>query len=349
MKNAQLKNTANLDPQMYVPLNKLRKRLSKAGCNQTVDEIREAAKLSSQVRLNDDETMVRPLIEPKRTTLMIRDVPQSITRQDLKALVAEGLTAVLEAPITTKMLAQWVYAIRLEYNQVWFVLFREPGICQKMGFQLMNKEAPWGGKIRCGIKSEYLVRSFMPAQHANFSPIFGATEQAAIGSSPLTPGLRASSGGPGALRSPVQGGGRRGMTSSPGGEPVSSATSAANEEIETEPQECGTRTEVDEDGNIIVVGGEDVGDDAEDRDDEERKEGSATKPGIFDGIKSAQDEAGGANLPQQQQQMATVGQQQPQMLPDGSFGIPASNPPCAVLPRIITILLFKTMTLFLVL
>jgi hypothetical protein len=60
---------------MFISIGELEKRL---GASQS--DIVSAAKGSRKVSLNKDGTKVKPLLEPKRLTLMFRDVPETVRK-----------------------------------------------------------------------------------------------------------------------------------------------------------------------------------------------------------------------------------------------------------------------------
>eukprot|EP00299_Pterocystis_sp_00344_P008878 c3547_g1_i1.p1 GENE.c3547_g1_i1~~c3547_g1_i1.p1 ORF type:complete len:460 (-),score=69.63 c3547_g1_i1:198-1577(-) len=107
----------------------------------------QALKSSKTVTVNDDKTMVRPVIKIERKTLIIRDLPANAETQEVQAIFSEftGENAPTE--------------VRSEVGGNWFVSFSSEERCVQAHSSLDAKRFR-DQPIRARIKSETLLKSF---------------------------------------------------------------------------------------------------------------------------------------------------------------------------------------------
>ena len=75
--------TEKMDLQAFVPVTLLQERIQLWKNDIWVDlwKLTEWIGKSKTIALNNDKTLVRPVLEPERKTLLFRDVPKSVTEQ----------------------------------------------------------------------------------------------------------------------------------------------------------------------------------------------------------------------------------------------------------------------------
>jgi hypothetical protein len=99
--------------------------------------------------VNEDGSMIRPLLKPKRNTLILRDLPDS-PEDDLRALFASSPEK--DAFVSLKP----------DVNNTAFATFKSEEATQNVALWLRSQKLR-GSEIKCAVKSEHLVRSFVPA------------------------------------------------------------------------------------------------------------------------------------------------------------------------------------------
>lgn len=111
--------------------------------------LKAAAERSDKMSPNEDGTMIRPLIKPKRNTLILRDLPDS-PEDDLRALFASSPES--DAFVSLKS----------DVNNTAFAAFKSEEAAQNVALWLRSQKLR-GSEIKCAMKTEHLVRSFVPA------------------------------------------------------------------------------------------------------------------------------------------------------------------------------------------
>lgn len=94
--------------------------------------------------------------EPPRNTLILREVPDTVTHSDLLDLLLQcGTISNVQSEITTFV---------KEVNNTWLANFRDEEVARNTAIALQTRVVqPWGNgisKVRCAIKSEFSFRKF---------------------------------------------------------------------------------------------------------------------------------------------------------------------------------------------
>lgn len=145
-----------MDEQMYIRLDKLNEKFP----NQTIEDLQEAIERSMTLVLNASKNAVKPNLKPKRTVILIRDVPEKVEASQIRELISRCPTI---SDVGSKL--KDLHAD--ENSHVWFVNFEEENDARDCTLWLQQESSPWGeGKVKCGMKSDHLVRSFFPAAMA---------------------------------------------------------------------------------------------------------------------------------------------------------------------------------------
>jgi len=92
------------------------------------------------------EKMVRPNLEVKRTTLILRDIPSTTKLEEIKKIFDDPNCAEFTS-------------IRPEIGDTWFVTFKNQDDCTSTAWYLNTEKKFQGKQIRCRVKSENLFRS----------------------------------------------------------------------------------------------------------------------------------------------------------------------------------------------
>lgn len=138
----------HMNAQMYIPFVILVNHRSFGDLNADVDTLRQAAKCSSKLGVDEDGLMVRPLLKPRRNTLILRDLPEDIPEQELRELF-EG------AP-------EAIGSLKPDVNNTAFVTFKTDEGAQTVALWLRSQKLR-GTVVKCSMKSEHFLRSFFPA------------------------------------------------------------------------------------------------------------------------------------------------------------------------------------------
>lgn len=106
--------------------------------------------MSSILTLYDNDQYVIPKIPQNRTTLILRDLPEDATLEEIKAL--------LNNPA-----CQNIKQIHPDVNKTWFVTFETEEDCVKGATWIQLNAKLRGEKVRCRIKSEHSQKSYFGA------------------------------------------------------------------------------------------------------------------------------------------------------------------------------------------
>jgi len=148
----------HMNAQMYIPLATLARHHSLCILGDEVDIVsaaKEAAKISDKFGIDEDGLMLRPLLKPRRNTLILHDLPENMPEEDLKALFESCPES------------EAFQSLKSDVNNTAFASFKTDEAAQNAALWLRSQtlqgsEAP----IRASIKSEHFVRSFFPASPA---------------------------------------------------------------------------------------------------------------------------------------------------------------------------------------
>merc|ERR1719174_139587 len=80
----------NMNPQMYIPIRVLMAHEKIAALGATEEQIAKAATASTRLGIDDAKSMVRPLLKSKRNVIILRDMPDNTTEEEVKALFSGG-------------------------------------------------------------------------------------------------------------------------------------------------------------------------------------------------------------------------------------------------------------------
>jgi len=143
----------NMNPQMYIPISVLlaHEKLSSIGATEA--SVIAAATRSTRLGIDDQQSMVRPLLKSKRNVVILRDIPSDVTEHDIRELF-------VGAPH-----AETIVSVKPEVNNTWFVKFKLDEGTQDVVLWLRSQKFR-GQPVNAAIKSEHFLRSFFPLQMA---------------------------------------------------------------------------------------------------------------------------------------------------------------------------------------
>merc|ERR1719387_1687265 len=101
--------------------------------------------------------MVRPLLKSKRNVVILRDVPDGTTEEEVRGLFVGG-------PFADK-----VSSVKPDVNNTWFVKFNLDEGTQDAVLWLRLQQFK-GRPVNAAIKSEHFLRSFYPLHLAGAGP-----------------------------------------------------------------------------------------------------------------------------------------------------------------------------------
>jgi len=102
--------------------------------------------------IDSDQTMVRPILKSKRNVIIVRDVAEGTTEEELRELFAAGPQA------------DRIKEVKPEVNNTWFVKFGTSDV-QEVVLWLRSQKLK-GQPVNAAIKSEHFLRSFGPVPGA---------------------------------------------------------------------------------------------------------------------------------------------------------------------------------------
>lgn len=143
----------HMNAQMYIPLAVLARHhsLCVLGDEEAlIAAAKTAAQRSDKFGIDEDGAMVRPLLKPRRNTLILRDLPDDFPEDELRAL------------FHTSPESESFSSLKPDVNNTAFVSFKSDEAAQNVALWLRSQKFQ-GAEIKCAIKSEHFVRSFFPA------------------------------------------------------------------------------------------------------------------------------------------------------------------------------------------
>lgn len=140
---------SNMNPQMYIPLRILMSHDKMKALGATEEHLAAAATASHKLGIDDEKTMVRPLLKSKRNVIILRDMPDGTSEDEVKGIFAN-------CPHAAKLVS-----VKAEVNNTWFVKFNLDEGTQEVVLWLRSQKFK-GQPINASIKSEHFLRSFFP-------------------------------------------------------------------------------------------------------------------------------------------------------------------------------------------
>jgi len=140
-----------MNSQMYIPLLVILHHERLKSREESEESLILAASSSSKLGLNEQQTMVRPLLKVKRNVVILRDLPADTTEAELSDFLHE-------APCGDRL-----ESVKAEVNNTWFAKFKLEDT-QEIVLWLRSQSFK-GQPVSASIKSEHFLRSFFP-QHA---------------------------------------------------------------------------------------------------------------------------------------------------------------------------------------
>lgn len=171
----------HMNAQMYIPLAVLARHHSLCilGDEAAIISLaQEAAQRTDKFGIDEDGIMVRPLLKPRRNTLVLHGLPEVFPEDELKDL------------FNSSPECDSFCSIKPEVNNTAFVSFKTDEAAQNAALWLRSQKLQ-GAEIKCAIKSEHFVRSFFPASPGPSmqacSPYLSPMQLEAWGYSPWMP------------------------------------------------------------------------------------------------------------------------------------------------------------------
>mmetsp|Transcript_40950 Transcript_40950/g.117633 ORF Transcript_40950/g.117633 Transcript_40950/m.117633 type:complete len:518 (-) Transcript_40950:75-1628(-) len=147
----------NMNPQMYIPIRTLLDHERLKAITATEAAVAAAAARSTKLGIDEKRTMVRPMLKSRRNVVILRDLPEGTTEEDIRALVAG-------APH-----AERLDSLKPEVNNTWFLKFKLDEGTQDVVLWLRSQRIK-GAPVNAAIKSEHFLRSFFPLHLAGQGP-----------------------------------------------------------------------------------------------------------------------------------------------------------------------------------
>lgn len=139
----------HMNAQMYIPVGVLasHRNLTSVGTGVDSRTLLAAAQLSDKLGVDEDGLMIRPVLKPKRNTLILHDLPDGTTEEDLRELF-NALPG-----------DESVCSLKPDVNKTAFVTFSTDEAAQNAALWLRSQKLH-GAELKCAIKSEHFLRSF---------------------------------------------------------------------------------------------------------------------------------------------------------------------------------------------
>lgn len=150
---------SKMNQQMYIPITVLLSHTKLQGLGATHEQIAAAAARSKRLSPDADGNMVRPVLKSKRNVIILRDVPDDTTEEEILALLAGGPHA------------DQIAHAKAEVNNTWFVKYNVDDGTQDVVLWLRSQHFK-GKPVNAAIKSDLALRSFFPmnGQNMGFVP-----------------------------------------------------------------------------------------------------------------------------------------------------------------------------------
>lgn len=145
----------HMNAQLYIPIHILESHcsfydLAGDGTGRASRLILAAALRSSKLGVDETRCMVKPLMKPRRNTLILHDLPEGVGEEELRRL--------LESSPSGSSLS----SVKPEVNRTAYVVFATDVAAQDAVLWLRSQKLA-GKEIKCSMKSQHFVRSFFPA------------------------------------------------------------------------------------------------------------------------------------------------------------------------------------------
>lgn len=161
---------SNMNDNGFVPMSLVVSYLYPAFPNITVSDIMEAVQSSDKVSVDADTQMIRPNVSVERKTIILRDVPEGTTEEEIRALFA-GLGAI--ESVKPSIASNW-FSFLSPLTCRFVVMDSEPTAVSALK-SLQSKEFK-GSKLHARIKNESVLLS-LSRQVAMVAAQFGIAPQ----------------------------------------------------------------------------------------------------------------------------------------------------------------------------
>lgn len=202
---------SKMNQQMYIPITVLLSHSKLEGLGATQEQVAAVAARSKRLSPDAEGTMVRPVLKSKRNVIILRDVPDNTTEEEILTLLKSGPHA------------DQIASVKAEVNNTWFLKYNGDDGTQEVVLWLRSQLFK-GKPLNAAIKSDLALRSFYPnnGQNIGFVPPGGPPGHE-FGHMPphMNPGMPPPEFVPG-MGYPMQGkGGHYGMSAQGPGRPDS--------------------------------------------------------------------------------------------------------------------------------
>lgn len=155
----------SMNPQMYIPVGRLLENERLKGVRATEQAVIVAARRSTRLGVDEAGRMVRPLLKSKRNTIILRDIPDDATEEEVRSLF-------VGCPGEDKL-----EQVRAEVNNTWFVKFHLDGT-QDVVLWLRGQEFR-GKPVNAAIKSDHFLRGFFTPEPNQADMAYGMSQNLA--------------------------------------------------------------------------------------------------------------------------------------------------------------------------
>jgi len=145
---------SKMNPQMYIPIPVLLSHHKLTNLETTAEEAVAAASRSKRLGVDEVGAMIRPVLKSKRNVIILRDVPDGTTEEEIMELLKSGPHA------------EHIVSAQPEVNNTWFVKYDVDDGTQDVVLWLRSQSFK-GKPVNAAIKSEHFLRSFVPANSQN--------------------------------------------------------------------------------------------------------------------------------------------------------------------------------------
>jgi len=145
---------SKMNPQMYIPIPVLLSHNKLTALETSTEEVVAAASRSKRLGVDEQGLMVRPVLKSKRNVIILRDVPDGTTEEEIMALLKNGPHA------------DHIVSAMPEVNNTWFVKYDVDDGTQDVVLWLRSQNFK-GNPVNAAIKSEHFLRSFFPVSGQN--------------------------------------------------------------------------------------------------------------------------------------------------------------------------------------
>mmetsp|Transcript_118531 Transcript_118531/g.377818 ORF Transcript_118531/g.377818 Transcript_118531/m.377818 type:complete len:550 (+) Transcript_118531:168-1817(+) len=173
----------HINAHMYVPLYILaaHPKVVTLGPAATMKVLLTAGQRSEALNVDHETMMISPVIKYRRNTLILRDLPDGISEQELRDLFKSS-------PQLNS-----ISSMKPDVNNTAYVACETDEAAQELALWLRSQKLR-GSSVKCAMKSDHFMRSFFPAQPASMH------SQSPAGSWPASPWT-----GPSSWPSPLMG------------------------------------------------------------------------------------------------------------------------------------------------